>query len=569
MWPSSSARRSVGGGVGVLEHRVHQRAERRAHRQVGHRRAAPPAVSRSPRSARTRPARSGVADLGRVLGLRQRLGPGAGVAVGGAGGRQRGVGRAAPVGVDRAREAPAPRAVGRQWLQRRRVGGVERGELERAGRRPPATRPRISPSSLLGDQRLLVRHGGLPGRRPKSIRCSGEAGGVALGRGVPRDHLRLGAGERDVEQPQRLPGVLAPVRATAWRCERAGAADVAAPPALVVVEERDLRVVADVAVPQRREVDDGVLQALAAVDRHQLHGGGVGVEAAGALGGDLELVVGDLRAQPAQQRRRRRAARRRSPGAAPRRCGAGRSAVRSPPTRPSTRAVSPPTTAISSTAATPRAARTSASVRTRSASASVSVVAAGVELGRGAAEEGGQRRGPHPVGAVGLLERLEQGQPLVGGRGVEDRAAGVDDRRHADREQRLLGRLELAAPGGQHRDVAGHQRPARRRSRRSEQPLDVVGEVGDDVLAPQWPPRASPRTRRARCGVRPAAGTAPPAPVSRDSWWCASTGCTAIRSSPSAAPLEQRLEPVEQRLVAAPVDAQRLAGAWRSSAAAR
>ena len=37
------------------------------------------------------------------------------------------------------------------------------------------------------------------------------------------------------------------------------------------------------------------------MDGHQLHRRSVGVEPPGALGGDLELVVGDLLAQPAEQ----------------------------------------------------------------------------------------------------------------------------------------------------------------------------------------------------------------------------------------------------------------------------
>ena len=50
------------------------------------------------------------------------------------------------------------------------------------------------------------------------------------------------------------------------------------------------------------QVDDGVLQALAGVDRHQLHRGGVGVEPPGALDAAAGPALGDLLAQPGQQR---------------------------------------------------------------------------------------------------------------------------------------------------------------------------------------------------------------------------------------------------------------------------
>ena len=129
----------------------------------------------------------------------------------------------------------------------------------------------------------------------------GRVGGVAVGSGVPRHDLGLGARHRDVEQAERLARVLAPVASYGVAVERARPADVAAPAACVVVEERHGRVAAGEAVPQGGEVDDGPLQALAAVDGDELDSSGVGVEAAGALGGDLELVVGDLLAQPGEQ----------------------------------------------------------------------------------------------------------------------------------------------------------------------------------------------------------------------------------------------------------------------------
>ena len=53
-------------------------------------------------------------------------------------------------------------------------------------------------------------------------------------------------------------------------------------------------------------------------------------------------------------------------------------------------------------------------------------VGLGLQVLRGAPEEVGERGRAHPVGAVGLLERLEQGEPLGGGGGLEDRRAGVE-----------------------------------------------------------------------------------------------------------------------------------------------
>ncbi len=106
------------------------------------------------------------------------------------------------------------------------------------------------------------------------------------------------------------------------------------------------------------------------------------------------------------------------------------------------------------------------------------VVAAGVELGGGVAEEAGERGRPHPRAAVRLLQRLEQRQPLDGGRGGEDAAAAGDHRRDADRVQRLLGGGEVGVAVADDRDVAA----ARAAGRRSVAPdassaADVEGEV--------------------------------------------------------------------------------------------
>ena len=80
----------------------------------------------------------------------------------------------------------------------------------------------------------------------------------------------------------------------------AGGGDVAAATTLGVVVERLLRLALPL-VGRRGEVDDGVLQALAGVDRDELDGRGVAVEPAGALDAAVLAGVGDLAAQPAEQ----------------------------------------------------------------------------------------------------------------------------------------------------------------------------------------------------------------------------------------------------------------------------
>ena len=75
--------------------------------------------------------------------------------------------------------------------------------------------------------------------------------------------------------------------------------------AVVVVEDDRVGhlVVAPDRVPQERAVDDGELEALAAVDRQDLHGVGVGLQPPGALLVATFLDGGaDPGAQPARQR---------------------------------------------------------------------------------------------------------------------------------------------------------------------------------------------------------------------------------------------------------------------------
>ena len=95
-------------------------------------------------------------------------------------------------------------------------GGGRRRARARARPRP-ASAARIVHHAVVVDDGLLVGD-----RRPSAggaRRASGAAGsrGVALGRGVPGHDLRLGPGERDVEQAQRLARVLAAGAARRWR----------------------------------------------------------------------------------------------------------------------------------------------------------------------------------------------------------------------------------------------------------------------------------------------------------------------------------------------------------------
>jgi hypothetical protein len=120
--------------------------------------------------------------------------------------------------------------------------------------------------------------------------------------------LVLGAGQRDVGQAQVLAALLGLVLGLVARELRSVEADVDRPRVarVGVVEEDRLLAARDVAgLPQVREVDDGELEPLAAVDRQDLHRLLVGVQAAAALlVARLVLRGGDPLAQPGGQRGR-------------------------------------------------------------------------------------------------------------------------------------------------------------------------------------------------------------------------------------------------------------------------
>ena len=82
-----------------------------------------------------------------------------------------------------------------------------------------------------------------------------------------------------------------------------------------------------------------------------------------------------------------------------------------------------------------------------------------------------------------LLERLEQDQPLVSGLAEHHVAATRDHRRDAVGGERCTDGIDLLEAGEQERDVARLDRLALEGRPGAEQPGDVVGEVGGDVLA--------------------------------------------------------------------------------------
>ena len=158
----------VGVRVGVLEDRVHQRPERRADRQVRHRRRHAPRWSGSPD-----PRRSGATTSGSsCFGVSSGSLPTPPCDPLGGRGAERGVRRPSPRRVDAAGEpANGERPVVRRAGRRRELDGQRRLGC-RAARGPPRGQPRHDV--------VLARHRDLrgtcdsPGARPNSIRCSGE-----------------------------------------------------------------------------------------------------------------------------------------------------------------------------------------------------------------------------------------------------------------------------------------------------------------------------------------------------------------------------------------------------------
>ena len=305
---------------------MHQRAERRAHREarpsakdVGRLVAdgSSEARAREPRGSRPA-ARQLLVVLADHLGLagdrvRDHLG---------AHRAERGVRRTPPGRVDRAGEG----AHAERGHLGRRDSDPRLGERRGLGRRAAAVAPPANSATASSSDGT----GGASGTSAESaarisIRCSGEATAFLVGdhQQTTCDWARVRAtyssrSHSPASSSWRTADVVGPAGAAA--------ADVAAAPPGVVVEARQVGL-GDVPVGDGGQVDDGVLQALAGVDRHQLHRGGVAVEPAGALEAAAGPALGDLLAQPGQQRDQAVPLGRGRPRAAPRRCGAGRSAA--------------------------------------------------------------------------------------------------------------------------------------------------------------------------------------------------------------------------------------------------
>ena len=288
----------VGRGVDVLEHRVHERAERRAGGQVVHRR----------RQAR----RSGGASTERRLGRLVGRAPAA---------RARcptpGVGGVVRRGGERGVRGAPPRRVERAGVKR----PADSAGAAAAAAAQRSAAPTATASTAISSGQPHAAAARAP-RRPRGDGCArvgrlGDAGGAARAaagaaarrrcrrRRPPRDDLALRPGQRDVEQPQLLAGVLG--RGVRRRASQPGPplpADVEHPPAVRASCSRSVAAVGHfAAVPAERHVDDGELQALAGVHGEHLHGGGVGLQPPAALVG-ARRRRGRRSARPASRRAR-------------------------------------------------------------------------------------------------------------------------------------------------------------------------------------------------------------------------------------------------------------------------
>ena len=294
----------------------------------------------------------------------------------------------------------------------------------------------------------------------------------------PRHNLAAGPGHRHVQQPQVLAQLLGMVPPAPVRIPRTvGPADVEQPGAVVVVQQQEVRGVAHVPVPAERHVHDRELQALGAVDGHHLHGVGVGLQPAAAL---LRRVLGrpgDPPLQPLDDGRR----------AQPSLDGRGMQSLADVPD------VGEPALAVvcrEQPLGEPGRRRHHLEQRRdpalgehvaprpqQPAQLVGSLVACVGELPRCPPDEAGQRRGPGQPGAMRLLQRAQQGQPVTCHRREEHAAAAGQHGWDTCRSERVAHQRRVVVGPHQHRDVAGGDRAG---VAIEAQPRRTV-EQGDDV----------------------------------------------------------------------------------------
>ncbi len=238
--------------------------------------------------------------------------------------------------------------------------------------------------------------------------------------------------------------------------------------------------VLDVAVERERHIHDGELQSLGRIHRHHLHGSGVAIQPAVAFGCAAAFVA--LLAQPVAQSRQAQPLAMRDVLQQlrdVRKIGHVPFAVL-PGQHPITHAAQLRGFVDGRHPAFPGM-RGPFPQRVRNPIGQR--ITAGRKRFRGLAEEHRRRGGVDHPGAVRLVERLQQTQPVFGGlRGEHVGVAGVD-RRNARIAQRLEACAGVLVPLHDHRDVAGPQRLAVECRAAGQQRADIGGEVGADMVA--------------------------------------------------------------------------------------
>ncbi len=312
----------------------------------------------------------------------------------------------------------------------------------------------------------------------------------------PHDRLVLRPGERHVEQPEVLAALLDPVPLLVLLERRAGAGHVDPPLAarLQVVEDDGRLLVGDPArLPHVGVVDDRELEALAGVDRQHLHRLGVGLEAAAALlGAPVGGRLGDPLAHPggeggdAQPRRGRLLVEQLADVAEVGEQALAEVATEHPLGERG-RAGDQLQQRRHARAAEHAGPHVHGGVQLLELG-----VGGGIEVGSGAPDERGDRRGARPGVGARSFERFEQPQPVErGGRG-EHRPGAVDHRRHARVGEGVRPDRRVAGGAGEHGEVARAHGfvavpaaivgPVDEGGAGREQVDDVGGEVAGDVV---------------------------------------------------------------------------------------